>query len=84
MRAAEVTRDALLLGVAEVAREHLSFEGDLAEEAPLVEVFRLDSVRMLTLIAELENRFLVCLEEGDEVGLVTVADLITLLQRRLP
>ena len=77
-----MTLDPHLSGITDVAREHLGFVGVLGPDQPLVETLRLDSVRMLTLVAELENRFQVCLEEGDEQGLVTVADLITLLQRR--
>lgn len=73
----------LLAGIQDVAREHLDHHAPLSLEQPLVEALRLDSIRMLTLVAEVENRFSVCLEEGDEVGLVTVGDLVTLLQRRL-
>ena len=52
-------------------------------ETPLIEALGLDSLRMLTLVAELENRFHVCFEDGDEVGLITVGDLMTVLRRRL-
>jgi hypothetical protein len=38
---------------------------------------------MFTLIAELENRFRVCFDGADEVGLTTVTDLVALLRRRL-
>lgn len=73
----------ILTGIHEVAREHLGFEGALTVDQPLVESMRLDSVRMLTLVAELENRFAVNLEEGDELGLVTLGDLVALLKLRL-
>ena len=75
----------VLAGIEDVARDHLDFELDskLDPTHPLVETLQLDSVRMLTLVAELENRFRVVLEEGDEADLVTIADLIALLQRRL-
>ena len=73
----------ILSGIREVALEHLGVDGVLTADQPLVESMRLDSVRMLTLVAELENRFAVNLEEGDESGLVTIGDLVTLLQRRL-
>ena len=75
----------VLAGIEDVARDHLDFAQDaqLDPTHPLVETLQLDSVRMLTLVAELENRFRVVLEEGDEADLVTIADLIALLQRRL-
>jgi acyl carrier protein len=44
---------------------------------------RLDSVRLLTLVAELENHFEVILEEGDEEGIATVGDLVAVLRRRI-
>lgn len=78
-----MTPTELLAGIQDVAREHLDHHAPLGLDQPLVEALRLDSIRMLTLVAEVENRFSVCLEEGDEVGLVTVGDLVALLQRRL-
>lgn len=74
----------VLAGIEDVAREHLDLAQDVRLDPahPLVEALLLDSVRMLTLVAELENRFRVVLEEGDEADLVSVADLIALLQRR--
>ena len=50
--------EAILQGISEVARLHLGWEGgDLSPEMRLVEDLRLDSVRLLTLAAEVENRF---------------------------
>lgn len=73
----------ILGGVSSVARAHLQHEGELDPKTPLVTGLRLDSVRMLTLVVELENHFAVNLEDGDEVGLETVGDLVALLRRRL-
>lgn len=78
-----LTDDELLEGVRAVAREHLAYEGDLGPDTRLLEALTLDSLRMLTLVVEIENRFEVCLEEGDEQGLETVEDLIAVLRRRL-
>ena len=75
--------DQILEGLVAVAREHLEHEGDLDPAAPLVEVLELDSIRLLTLIVEVENHFRVCLEEGDEEGLETAGDLVDLIGRRL-
>jgi acyl carrier protein len=49
----------------------------------LVEDLRLDSVRLLTLAAEVENRFHVVLSEGDEAAIVTVGDLVETVRRKL-
>ncbi len=69
--------------IAQVAREALGWEGALVPETPLVSALELDSLRMLTLVVELEDRLQVCLEEGDEAALLTVGDLAELLERRL-
>ena len=69
--------------IAQVARESLGWEGALSPETPLVSALELDSLRMLTLVVELEDRLRVCLEEGDEAALLTVGDLAALLERRL-
>ena len=42
----------------------------------LVEDLRLDSIRLLTLAVEVENRFRVRLDEVDEAGIETVGDLV--------
>lgn len=77
------TDEALLEGIAAVAREHLGYEGPLDPSTRVMEAMALDSLRMLTLVVEVENRFEVCLEEGDEQGVETVGDLMAVLRRRL-
>ena len=74
----------ILAGIRDVARTHLGVEREIAMETSLVEGLVLDSLRMLTLVAELENKFHVCFEDGDEAGLITVTDLVGILRRRLP
>jgi acyl carrier protein len=78
-----VTDAEILDGIRDVARAHLETDGEIEMDTPLVEAFALDSLRMFTLIAELENRFRVCFDEADEVGLTTVTDLVALLRRHL-
>lgn len=75
--------DAILLGIAEVARQHLGWEGGLTPEMRLVEDLRLDSIRLLTLAAEVENRFRVFLDEMDEATIETVGDLVAIVRRKL-
>lgn len=78
-----MTDEQILEGVRAVAREHLDYQGEVTPELELVQAMALDSVRMLTLVVEVENHFDVCLEEGDEQNVVTVADLVALLRTRL-
>jgi acyl carrier protein len=73
----------ILDGIADVARLHLGWEGDLAPEMRLVEDLRLDSIRLLTLAAEVENRFRVLLDELDEGTIETVGDLVAAVRRKL-
>jgi methyltransferase len=74
----------ILAGIAAVAREHLGWEGPpLTPEMRLVEDLRLDSIRLLTLAAEVENRFQVMLGEEDEQGIETVGDLVSVVRRKL-
>jgi acyl carrier protein len=74
----------ILQGIAEVARLHLGWDGpDLSPEMRLVEDLRLDSVRLLTLAAEVENRFRILLDEADELAIETVGDLVGIVRRKL-
>jgi acyl carrier protein len=77
-------RDEVILeGIGEVARLHLGWEGVLTPEMRLVEDLRLDSLRLLTLAAEVENRFRILLDEADEGGIQTVGDLVAVVRRKL-
>jgi acyl carrier protein len=78
-----MTPDTILDGIRDVARDHLDFGGELTRESELTEALALDSLRLLTLVVEVENHFQVCLEEGDEHDLVTVGQLVDLLGRRI-
>jgi acyl carrier protein len=79
-----VTDAEIVAVIHDVARTHLKVETTMDMRTPLVEALALDSLRMITLVAELENSFKVCFEAGDEMGLVTLADLVALVRRRLP
>ena len=74
---------AILAGIAEVARLHLGWEGPLTLDMRLVEDLRLDSIRLLTLAAEVENRFRVFLDELDEGAIETIGDLVAVVRRKL-
>jgi acyl carrier protein len=68
-------------GVAEVARAHVGFAGELRPELRLVEDLELDSLKSLTLALEVENHFRICLD--DETEIQTVGDLVALIQEKL-
>jgi acyl carrier protein len=75
--------DGVLAGIAAVAREHLGHQGPLALETRLVEDLELDSIRLLTLATEVENRFRVLLEPADEERIETVGDLVAAVREKL-
>jgi acyl carrier protein len=75
--------DPVLAGIAEVVRRHLGWQGPLGREIRLVEDLQLDSVRMLTLAVEVENRFRVVLDESDETAIETVGDLVEVVRKKL-
>jgi len=74
---------AILAAILEVARDHLGWRRELPLEARLIEDLELDSIRLLTLAVEVENRFRIVLDPEDEEGIVTVADLVETVARRL-
>ena len=55
----------------------------MTPEMRLVEDLRLDSIRLLTLAAEVENRFEVLLGEEEEAGIETVGDLVSIVEKKL-
>lgn len=78
-----MTSEEILRGVEQVAREHLDRPGDLRLEMDLIEDLELDSLLLLTMAVEVENRFRICLEEEDEAAIRTVGDLVDIVQRKL-
>lgn len=71
----------ILAGVADVARAHLGWTGRLSPDMPLAAAFALDSLRQLTLVVEIENRFRVALDDDAE-SLETVGDLVSMIRRK--
>lgn len=70
----------IVAGIAEVARVHLGWQGRLEPDLRLVEDLGLDSIKQLTLAAEVENHFRVCLDVGED-EVVTVGDLVAAIRR---
>jgi len=81
-----MTEIEILEGVREVIRDELRWNVPMAQverETSLVRDLQLDSLKQLTLVVELENRFRVRFDAGDEEGLQTIGDLVRLIERRL-
>jgi acyl carrier protein len=71
-----------LTALAEIARAKLGWQGSLAPGMRLTEALALDSLRRLTLVVEVEDRFRISLDEQDETGIETVADLVDVIRRK--
>lgn len=73
----------VLSGIELVARQHLGFAGSLAADSRLVTTLELDSLRLLTLVIEVENHFAVALEEGQEQAIETAGELAAAVRAKL-
>lgn len=71
-----------LAALAEIARAKLGWTGQLSRNTPLVEALALDSLKRLTLVIEVEDRFRICLDEGDEAAIETAGDLLDTIRRK--
>lgn len=78
-----MTPEEILRGIEAVAREHLDRQEQLEPGMDLVEDLELDSLLLLTLAVEVENRFRICLSQDDEASIRTVGDLIGVVHRKL-
>ena len=74
--------DEVLGALADIARAKLGWEGRLARETPLVEALALDSLRRLTLVVAVEDRFRVSFDDEDETAMETVGDLVDAIGRK--
>jgi acyl carrier protein len=72
----------VLEAIAEVARDQLGFSGELRPELRLAEDLELDSLKILTLAVEVENRFRICLDPDSEAQIVTIGDLVASVRRK--
>jgi len=79
-----MTKMRIIDTISELAQSRLGWAGGaLAPEMRLVEDLNLDSIRLLTLATEVENRFRILLDEADELAIETVGDLIAIVERKL-
>jgi acyl carrier protein len=79
-----LTSSEIAAGIAVVARDHLGFAGEFDPRLRLVEDLGFDSLKLLTLAAEIENHFRVTLEPDEEAGIATLGDLLAVLEAKLP
>lgn len=78
-----MTPDTILDQVRNILSRRLRVETPINMSTDLLHDLQLDSIQVLELVVEIENHFKVCLEPGDEQGIVTVGDVVTLLHARL-
>jgi acyl carrier protein len=78
-----VTDEEILAAIEEVARGELGYEGRLEPGLRVVEDLRLDSLGLLTLAMEIENRFDVTLDEIDPASIERVADLVGAIRKAI-
>ena len=72
----------ILAAIADIAAKHLDWHGGASRDMPLRETFDLDSLRQLTLVVEIEDRFRIHLDDRDEESIVTVGDLVDAIRRK--
>ncbi len=78
-----MNREEILRGIEAVAREHLDRPGVLDPKMDLIDDLELDSLLLLTLAIEVENRFRICIDEEDEIAIRSVGDLVETVYRKL-
>ncbi len=78
-----MTDSEILAGIVAVARRHLSLDGPIGLDTRLAEDLELDSIQLLTLAVEVENRFQVCLDPEADASISTVRDLVDAVRGRL-
>jgi acyl carrier protein len=74
--------DEVLGEIGRVLREELGMQREVRPGDDLVRDLQLDSVGLLTLVVDLEDRFRVALKEEDAAVVRTVAELAALVLRR--
>ncbi len=78
-----MTPEEILTGIQEISQLHLNRPTELRRQMGLIEDLELDSLLLLTLAVEVENRFEIILTEEDEAAIQTVGDLVDVVSRKL-
>ncbi|MEL7059768.1 MAG: acyl carrier protein [Acidobacteriota bacterium] len=77
-----MTREEIQAAIAEDVREELDWEGEVHDAVRLIEDLQLDSIKLLSLAMRIEDRFRIALDETDEQALVTIGDLVDLVETK--
>lgn len=78
-----MTAQEILGEIERLAAEHLDIDKKILPEMDLVEDLGLDSLKLLTLAVQVENRFRICIDSEDEEKIRSVADLISVIDARV-
>ena len=78
-----MTREEIVAAIAEVARRHVGFAGELHPAQRLIEDLGLDSLRLQVLAAEVENRFRVAFAPEEEAAIRTIGELAAAVEVKL-
>lgn len=72
----------VLAGIRAVAAEFLESPVQIEPNAKILDDLRLDSLDLLTLVVELENKFRICIDDADAAELRTISDLADYIAER--
>jgi acyl carrier protein len=78
-----MTGEEILTRLRQLLRAQLGYEGPVEPESELAADLGLDSVKLLTLVVELENAFRVALEPEEGETLANVGQVVALIERCL-
>ncbi len=78
-----MTEAEVLAGISDIAHRQLGRQVEVTPQMRLIEELGLDSLQLLALSVEVENRFEVCLDEADEAAIETVGDLVAVVRGKL-
>lgn len=78
-----MTDDELFAAIAVLGGERMGWGPGITPGTRLIEDLHLDSLQLLTLAVEVENRFRVRIPPDDEAGVRTVGDLVAVVRRHL-
>lgn len=83
MTAEHASRQEVLAVMTRIAARELELSGPIALDQRLVADLELDSMGLTIMAVGLENHFRIKLDEDDGPRLVTVADVVALVERRI-
>lgn len=77
-----MSRKEIVAGVRDVLEKYLQVTG-VSEDTHLFQDLELDSVQQLTFVVELENYFGIGFDEGEELDIETIGDVVDLVAQKL-